>query len=358
MSHQLQIIEELKATVKETQSRGPTSKEQLEETPEQKSPSFGQPARPQEFDISDTPQNAKAAGGNSSAPRFLAPPPSLTQEAAGGNSSAKRPIPNFTQRPEAKPANYAFSRAEWIGQSRAEKEGPASAPSQRPFFLPNSPEPDSRTPGNLSTIAPGYTSNQKATKEKMILGGWPQPKNFRKWKLSFKKAVVAATNQRPDDVFAWITAVEGANSYDELGDSGPFPELDALLAAEWDKILSGEFQKKVNLIEYKLESQGKMIKGRQITWMVYHHFRLSDTDSALNSWYGLRNVTLHNDNLQQFIIGWDAACEEIGGLLPDDGFMEDLFRRQLEKTPCFKQHMALYHQDDSRCNLSRRPKKH
>jgi hypothetical protein len=345
ISHQLQIIKELRSTAEENQADEPVFRETLEETPKLEQPSFGQSARPQEFNIADTPPNAKAAGGNSSAPRFLAPPTSLTQESAGGNSSAKRPIPDFTQRPDGRPANYAFTRAEWIGQPKAAKEGPVPAPSQRPFFLPNSPEPDSRTPGNLSTIAPGDTSNQKATKEKINLGGWPQPKNFRKWKLSFKKAVVAATNQRPEEVFAWITAVESASSYEELGDTGPFPELDALLAADWDKILSGEFQKKVHLIEYKLESQGKMIKGRQITWMVYNHFRLSDTDSALNSWYGLMNVTLHNDNLQQFVNDWDAACEEIGGFLPDDGFMEELFRTQLEKAPCFKQHMAMYHQD-------------
>ena len=89
--------------------------------------------------------------------------------------------------------------------------------------------------------------------------------------------MVAATNQRPSDVFKWITEVERASCYEELGDSGCFPELDALLASEWDKILSGEFQKKVRLVEFKLEAMDEMIKGRQITWMVYYHFRLSDT---------------------------------------------------------------------------------
>ena len=228
----------------------------LEETPKQEQPSFGPSARQQEFNISDTPPTANAAGGNSLAPRYLAPPISLTQQTAGGNSSAERPIPDFTKKPSQ--ANYPFTKAEWYGQPKAyAKEGPVLAPSHRPFFLPNSPETESKTPGNLGnhlTIAPGYSTNQKATKEKINLGGWPQPKLFRQWRLSFKKAVVAASHLRVDEVFAWITAVEPAPSYESLADSGPFPELDALLASEWDKILSGEFRNKVTLIEIQLQT--------------------------------------------------------------------------------------------------------
>ena len=39
---------------------------------------------------------------------------------------------------------------------------------------------------------------------------------------------------------------------EELCDSGEFPELDALLGMEWDKIISGEFRKNVQIKEYEL----------------------------------------------------------------------------------------------------------
>ena len=105
-------------------------------------------------------------------------------------------------------------------------------------------------------------------------------KGFRNWSLSFWKAV-AATSSRPDAAFIWICAVLAAKSIDDLSSSGEFPELDALLSTEWDKLLSGEFRKSVQVIEYKLLQEQKMIKGRQITWLVFDHFRLSDVDGAM-----------------------------------------------------------------------------
>ena len=39
---------------------------------------------------------------------------------------------------------------------------------------------------------------------------------------------------------------------EELCDSGEFPELDALLGMEWDKIISGEFRKNAEIKEYEL----------------------------------------------------------------------------------------------------------
>ena len=46
--------------------------------------------------------------------------------------------------------------------------------------------------------------------------------------------------------------VEQAQSFEELSDSGDFPELDALLASELDKIMTGEFRKNVQIREYEL----------------------------------------------------------------------------------------------------------
>ena len=177
----------------------------------------------------------------------------------------------------------------------------ARSPRPVPQNMPDSPEPELKTPGdlgNLSTIAATYVPNAKATKEKLIIGGWPTMRGFNPWRLSFKKAVANASNRNPDDAFKWITAVETANTMEELSDSGAFPELDILLALEWERIVHGEFKSRVRSIEFELERVGKLIKGRQTTWLVYHHFRLSETDSAMNAWHLFMNVTLVGDNLQ------------------------------------------------------------
>ena len=56
-------------------------------------------------------------------------------------------------------------------------------------------------------------------------------KGIRNWKLSFWKAVAAASS-RPDAAFTWICAIMAAKSVEDLGNSEDFPELGALLATE------------------------------------------------------------------------------------------------------------------------------
>ena len=93
-------------------------------------------------------------------------------------------------------------------------------------------------------------------------------KTFRNWKLAFRKAVAAAS-VRPEEAFLWTSQVEKEKSWEALGDSKGFPELDTLLATEWDRIMQGEFLKQTRIEETNLSKEGKMIKGRQITWLVY-----------------------------------------------------------------------------------------
>ena len=110
ISHQLKIIEELKAVSSvEFAYDEPALREvtrllkahagnrgTLEETPKHEQPSFGPSTRAQEFNIADTPPAAKVAGGNSSAPRvFREPPSTLTgenpQETFKASGSFRRP---------------------------------------------------------------------------------------------------------------------------------------------------------------------------------------------------------------------------------------------------------------------------
>ena len=115
--------------------------------------------------------------------------------------------------------------------------------------------------------------------EKIDINPWPSITGFRNWKLSFKKKVAAASRYS-QEAFAWITEIEKAVSFEDLEDSGMFPQLDAKLAAELDKISSGEFRKQVQVKETALSHEGKMIKGRQVAWMIYKHVKLSEEEGA------------------------------------------------------------------------------
>ena len=116
-------------------------------------------------------------------------------------------------------------------------------------------------------------------------------KGFINWKLAFLKAVAAASVS-PDQAFIWICAVAKAKSIQELSDSGDFSALDALLSTEWDKILTGEFKNSVRVIELQLLKDNIMLKGRQVTWLVFDHFRLSNVDGAMLDWDEILSLKL------------------------------------------------------------------
>ena len=113
---------------------------------------------------------------------------------------------------------------------------------------------------------------------------------------------------------------------------------------EWDKILTGEFKKRLQLKEIEYSLLGKMVKGRQITWNVFHNFRTTDIDGAMLEWDEIINIELHGDNLSQFLTDWDATCLNINQL-PDENFLETMFRKQIEKSTQLRGQMALYWQE-------------
>ena len=63
-----------------------------------------------------------------------------------------------------------------------------------------------------------------------------------------------------------------------------------------------------------------MIKGRQIAWLMYKHFKLCEVDGAMLEWEELLGVELKGDNLQQFDNDWGAMCLVVREL-PDDKFL-------------------------------------
>ena len=87
-----------------------------------------------------------------------------------------------------------------------------------------------------------------------------------------------------------------------------------------------------------------MVKGRQITWRVYQHFKTSDLDGAMLQWDELTKLKLHGDNLSRFLSDWETTCLNVGQL-PDENFMEEMFRTQLENSKQLTGPLALYWQE-------------
>ena len=110
--------------------------------------------------------------------------------------------------------------------------------------------------------------------------------------------------------------------------------------------MSGEFRKQVQVKETELSHEGEMIKGRQVAWMINKHFKISEEDGAMLEWDELLSVHLRGDNLQQFENDWNNTILNIREL-PDEVFLETLFRKQLDESEQLKNAMAFYQQDVS-----------
>ena len=85
-----------------------------------------------------------------------------------------------------------------------------------------------------------------------------------------------------------------------------FETLDCKIARGLSKILNGDFEKRV-LIEEDIsqEKSRQSLTGRQIAWMIYDHFKLTDTDGAFLEFTDLLRVELKGDNLRAFDTLWD-----------------------------------------------------
>ena len=77
------------------------------------------------------------------------------------------------------------------------------------------------------------------------------------------KKEVAKASGEPDECYACISKVGTTDDPDELQESEGRQLLDAKVAAGFAKILHGDLARQIQLLEEKVESGQKLLKGRQ-----------------------------------------------------------------------------------------------
>jgi hypothetical protein len=96
-----------------------------------------------------------------------------------------------------------------------------------------------------------------------------------------------------------------------------------------------------------------MVSGRQLLWLVYQSYKLSQTSGALYSLVDLSNLRIksekgqrddapHSDKqLRWFVSSWDGL---IAGMrtIPDDDILEDIFLRKIRGVSSLKEDLAYY----------------
>ena len=79
----------------------------------------------------------------------------------------------------------------------------------------------------------------------MLVPKFPQPENYRNWRIRVRDAVIAASS-KPDLAFQWIEEVFRTDQPTEaLKDSGKFVTLDAKLMSSLTNICEGDFARQL-----------------------------------------------------------------------------------------------------------------
>ena len=98
--------------------------------------------------------------------------------------------------------------------------------------------------------------------------------------------------------------------FDELENSMGFDSLDMKLAASLSKVLNGDLQHRVNIMKETRAKQGRLVKGRQILYLINQHFRVSVEEGCLYDLRDLLAVKLRNGDLKKFVHNWEQVCRE------------------------------------------------
>ena len=178
---------------------------------------------------------------------------------------------------------------------------------------------------------------------------FPTPATFLCWKIRFKTEVCTCS-QFPTEAMQWIKEVELADSVNELKSSSsirsiPMPDfevLDARIASALNKIIhNSHFKRKISLEEQKAQKEDRFLRGRQIAYLIYEQFRVTGTDSSVETYTDLFTIAVRNGDIQEFDSKWDGILLSMTKIPPDD-ILEGLYKLRIRESDKLKTVLELY----------------
>ena len=178
---------------------------------------------------------------------------------------------------------------------------------------------------------------------------FPNPQSLFGVENRFKNQVTTCSDF-PSEAMLWIKEVEMVDSLDELKSSRSvcgkdfpnFEMLDANIASALNKtIQNSQFKKKVSLKEQKAQKEDRFLRGRQIAFMIYDNFQVTGARDTVVDYADLFSVTLHDDNIQEFVARWDEVLLSMSKI-PSDDTLESLFKLRIRESAHLNAVLELY----------------
>ena len=164
------------------------------------------------------------------------------------------------------------------------------------------------------------------------------PASFLVWKTRFNTQV-SNRSDFPSAAMLWIKEVEMVDSLEELksprsvyGKNFPnFEMRDAKIASALNKIIqNSQFKKKVSLEEQRAQKEDRILRGRQIAFMINDYFRVTGAHDNVLDYTDLFSATLRDDKIQEFDTRWDEVQLSMSKI-PSDEIFESLFKLRIRE---------------------------
>ena len=174
---------------------------------------------------------------------------------------------------------------------------------------------------------------------------FPLAETYRNWRIKTREAVVAASTD-PGSAFKWVSdSWKEEQTLEALRKVAPFATLDAKLLSALTNIITGDFARKVDTFKETEATAGRIVRGRQVLFMLHDHFSTNIKHGATYALQDLFSVQLRGENLKSFISNWDQV---LAGIVqtPDESVLETLFYKQVKNCKAIQHDMNEYHRAD------------
>ena len=226
---------------------------------------------------------------------------------------------------------------------RRRRRDPSSSPSSSSSPTTSSSDSESSFARKVKrALERSRTSDNKAKEsDRILVPKFPQPENYRNWRIRVRDAVIAAS-AKPDLAFQWVEEVfKTDQSVEALKDSGKFVTLDAKLMSSLTNICEGDFARQLDIFKEEQAKSGTPARGRQALLMIHKHFSTSRKHGALYDIEDLMAVTLVNDDLRGFITRWDAVSAGMTSE-PDMMWKQAYFHNAIKNFKPLSHDLAVY----------------
>ena len=151
----------------------------------------------------------------------------------------------------------------------------------------------------------------------------------------------------------WIKEVEMVDSVDDLMSSSTttgiqmpkFEVLDARIASALNRLIhNSHFKRRISLEEQKAQKQDRILRGRQIAYLIYDYFLFIGANDSVENYADLFTVSLRNDDIQEFDSKWDGILLSMTKI-PRDEILEGLYKLRIRESEKLKTVLELYDLD-------------